>query len=173
MSVDVYRNLLPDLQLAKAKVFGQPNAPGATQLYPLGTKLYDEISDTLYKYCQFSGSVGANACVSEVAATPNIMIQTAGSAASCAGRSGVSPFAATDLQFGWIAISGNVVVQATGSVAVGDVVAPDVGATGKVITAAVATPSAAEVIRIANAMGVCRVASGGGNCTVYLNRLSF
>jgi len=148
-----YEQTLKSKQVASVQVFGLPVA-SATQDYPIGSKLFDETTGAEYKYVKFSGAIAANEVMSALGNTGYTVGQCAATAAGVGAREGVSLYTANTDEYGFIAVAGPCFVKYSGTgYVLGDRVAPDVAAAGKVIEAAVATPTAAEVIRARNQNG--------------------
>lgn len=166
-----YEQGLKSKGLPSIQVFGLPSAASAAA-YPLGQLVYDEVTGAIYKYLQATAaSISTNTVVSYLDASGYKVATAAASAAGVASRAGVAPYAFTASYYGFICVHGKISVSATGTgYVLGDPVAPDVGAAGKVIEAAVATPTAAETIRAAAIMGFALAVESGGFVDVFLNR---
>jgi len=160
-----------DKNLPTTRIFGLA-APSATPAWALGSKIYDPIGDTTYQYVQASGSIAAKAACSKTTTTGKFEVaQTAATTVGVAEFVGVNPNqngAITTGQYFWMACQGRVNATVTGTVTIGDNLAPDVGASGALITAAVTTPTAAEVTRAMAICGVALTANSGGAADVYL-----
>lgn len=149
-----YEQTLKSKQTASVQVFGLPVA-STTQDYPIGSKLFDETTGITYQYVKFSGAIAANEVMSAIGATGYTVGQAAATAAGVRSRMGVSVYAANTTEYGFIAVSGPCFVKYSGTgYVLGDPVAPDVAAAGKVIEHTVANPpTQAEVVRAGAIMG--------------------
>jgi len=167
----VYEQGLKTKGLPTVQVFSL-QLPSATQAWPIGQLLYDEATGALYKYVQATAaSISANTVVSYLDASGTKVATAAATAAGVASRAGVAPYAFTASYYGFILVHGIISVAATGTgYVLGDPIAPDVGAAGKVIEVTVATPTSAEVIRAASTMGFALAVESGGFVTAFINR---
>lgn len=179
-SGELYSPSVKGKQLPTVQVFGLDPA-GQTILWPLGSRLFDELTGTIYKYVKAGGTITANQNCAYTDATGTVVSACPATAAGCAARAGVysavgatAPGAsAVANDYFWMAVEGPALVVATGAgYILGDPVAPDVGVAGSVIEHTNAGPTAAEVTRGINVMGFALQAESGGKVKVYLNKLT-
>lgn len=172
--LDIKSKQSPSLQASGLTV------ASATQQFPLGARIYDETTGTYYKYVKASAAtIAANDLCSYVDATGTVVASSPATAAGVGAAAGVNSGAGATAgvqiaasAYFWMAVEGPALVKATSTgYVLGDRVAPDVGAAGKVIEIAVATPTNAEVIQAAAGIGFALQAESGGTVKVYLNRL--
>jgi hypothetical protein len=159
---------LPSVQVFSLRL---PSATLASDI-ALGQLIYDENTGAIYKYVQATAAgISANTVVSYLDASGYKVATSAASAAGVASRAGVAPYAFTASYYGFILIHGKISVSASGTgYVLGDPVAPDLAAAGKVIEATIATPTAAETVRAAAIMGFALGVESGGFVDIFVNR---
>lgn len=171
MSADFfYEQGVKTKQIPSTQVFGLSET-GATQLYDLGSKIFDPVKGTVYTYCVSAGAIAANDVVAIADPNSFVVFTQPASAVGVALRCGVAPKAFSGAgQYGWIATQGLVVVKtSTVGVNVGDIVTPDVATAGSVIVQAVANPpTQADVIASNSILGVALSTDAAGLITIYI-----
>lgn len=173
MSNYPYSQDLSGKMIGGTKAFGLPVASD-TQLFPLGCELYDDEGQvTIYRYVRATASTIAAGSVVQLNGGPLTVSAAAASAAGCAARCGVAPYAFGASQYGFIVVSGAVSsVLATGTINPSDVLVPDVSNAGHVVSLA---PSAgyaqAEAVAALNRIGIAGSAASGGLVTVMVQGL--